>query len=140
MGKLNKLDLENICRGLVSVFQGVLSWQWDRRFETILAEFAVDNKNNIRLILDQYLGNTWDSSTIGGAPGMVQTITDRLGGLMAGQLLFTSDPGLDTLVFCAWWPWGDGKTISIRLAPAFAKSLDLEKAEQINRFRGWFEL
>ena len=138
--KKNKVDLENVWRELARVFQGVLSWQWESRFETILAEFAVDNKNSIRSILEQYLGNTWDSSTIGNAPGIVQTITDQLGGLMPGQLLFTSDPGLDTLMFCAWWPWGDGKTISIRLAPAYEKSLDLEKAEQINRFRGWFEL
>ena len=133
-------NLENVCRELASTFQGVLSWQWDSRFETILAEFAVDDKGSIRSILERYLSNIWDSSTIGQAPGSVQKITRHLGGLMSGQLLFASDPNLDTFMFCAWWPWGDAKTISIRLAPAGRKLADSYKAEQNERFRAWFGL
>ena len=36
----NKSGLENACKELWSGFQGVLSWKWDSRFETVLAEFA----------------------------------------------------------------------------------------------------
>jgi hypothetical protein len=68
----------------------------------------------------------------------VRIINSHLGGLMPGQLLFTSDPNQDALIFCAWWPWGDGKTISIRVGLYYMKLSDSEKAEQINHLKGWF--
>jgi hypothetical protein len=140
MNQQNKESLENVYKQLALAFDGVLSWKWDNRFETILAEFTADNKDRIRSTLEQYLGHTWDSSTVANAPLIVQTVTNRLGGLMPGQLFFTSDPDLEPFMFGAWWPWGDGQTISIRLAPAGEKSSDSETAEQISRFRDWFDL
>ena len=138
MQDLNKSNLESVCRELLTAFQGILSWKWDNWIETVLAEFGVDNKDNIRAILERYLGSSWDSSNIGKAPDIVQVINSNLGGLKPGQLLFTSDPSQDAIVFCAWWPWGDGKTISIRIAPLYMKLLDSEKAEQIQLFKRWF--
>lgn len=65
-------------------------------------------------------------------------INSNLGGLMSGQLLFTSDPNQDAFIFCAWWPWGDGKTISIRVVPSYEKLLDSEKTKQTQLFKDWF--
>ena len=138
MDDANKSDLENDCKELLNAFRGVLSWKWDGRFETVLAEFGVDNKDSIRAILERYLRITWDSSNIGNAPDVVRTINDRLGRLRTGQLLFTSDPNREAFIFCAWWPWGGGKTISIRIAPSFKKISDSEKAEKIQLFKEWF--
>ena len=138
MQDLKQSDLEGVCRELLSEFQGILSWKWDSRLETVLAEFGVDDKDSIRAILERYLGITWDSSTIDNAPDIVQMINGNLGGLMSGQLLFTSDPDRGAFIFCAWWPWGDGKTISIRLSPSYKTPYDSEEAEQIQLFRGWF--
>jgi len=134
----NKSGLENDCKELFSVFQGVLSWKWDSRFETVLAEFRAGNKGSIRSILERHLSITWDISNIDNAPDIVRTINSHLGGLRSGQLLFTSDPNRDAFIFCAWWPWGDGKTISIRIAPSYKKLLDSEKVEKIQLFKGWF--
>jgi len=138
MQDLNKSDLENVCRELLSAFKGVFSWKWDSWLETVLAEFGVDNKDSTRAILERYLSSTWNSSNIGKAPDIVQIINSNLGGLRSGQLLFTSDPSQDAIIFCAWWPWGDGKTISIRIAPLYMKLSDSEKAEQIQLFKRWF--
>jgi hypothetical protein len=140
MDALNLSELENACKELLSAFQGILSWQWDSRFETVLAAFSVDDKDRVREILEQYLNNTWDSSSIGKAPEIVQMIINQLGGLMSGQLLFTSDPNQENFIFCPWWPWGDGKTISIRIAPSHKKLADSEKAELIKLLKGWFGL
>ena len=140
MQDLNKSDLENVCRELLSAFQGIFSWKWDSWVESVLAEFGVDNKDSIRAILERCLSSTWNSSNIGNAPAIVQLINSNLGGLRSGQLLFTSDPSQDAIIFCAWWPWGDGKTISIRIAPLYMKLLDSEKAEQIQLFKRWFEI
>ena len=138
MDDANKSDLENDCKELLNAFRGVLSWKWDGRFETALAEFGADNKDSIRAILERYLGITWDSSNIGNAPVIVRTIDSHHGGLRPGQLLFTSDPNREAFIFCAWWPWGGGKTISIRIAPAYKKLSDSEKTEKIQQFKEWF--
>ena len=91
MNDFNNSDVEIVCRELLNSFQGVLSWKWDRRFETVLAEFGVESKENIRATLERSLSNIWDSSNVGNAPDRVRPIDSHLGGLWPGQLLFTSD-------------------------------------------------
>jgi len=140
MHDLNKSDLENICREFLSAFQGVLSWKWDSRFETVLAEFSVGNKDRVRAILERYLSIAWDSSNIGKAPDIVQMIVNDLGGLRPGQQLFVSGPNHDVFIYGVWWPWGDGKTISFRVAPYDKRLSDAEIAEFITLFKGWFGL
>ncbi len=138
MPDLNKSDIEKVCKDFSSAFQGVLTWQWDGRFDTVLAEFSVDDKDGVRDVLERHFSIVWDDSNIGKAPGIVQMITNDLGGLMSGQLLFTSDPDRDFFLFCAWWPWGDGESISIRIAPSCKKISDQEKAELSKSLKGWF--
>jgi hypothetical protein len=140
MHDLNQSDLESVCRECFMAFQGVLSWKWDSRFETALAEFSVDNKDSVREILGRYLSIAWDSSDIAKAPDALQMIASRLGGLRSGQLLFASDSSQKAFVFGAWWPWGNEKTISIRVAPLDKGLSDSEMAELIRLFKGWFGL
>jgi hypothetical protein len=140
MNDLNKSDIENVCRELLSASQGVLSWKWDSQFETVLAEFSVDNEDRVRAILECDLSIAWDKSTIRKAPDIVRTIVKNFGGLRSGQLLFTSDPNQDVIIFGVWWPWGGGKTISIRVAPFDKRLSDSEMAEFIKLFKGWFGL
>ena len=134
----DKNGIENGCKELWSAFKGVVSWKWDSRFETVLAEFGVGKNANVRAILERHLPIIWDGSNIASAPDVVRTILNLLGGLREGQLFLTSDPHGDAFIFCAWWPWGDGKTISIRIAPSYKQSSDPEKAEKARRLKGWF--
>jgi hypothetical protein len=131
-------DIERIARELASRFQGNLSWKWDRRFETALAEFKVDNKEAIRAILEQDLSVVWDGSTIGNAPDIVRDIEKHFGGLWPGQLLFTSDPKRNALIFGSWWPWGDGKEISLRIGPSYRTLPDSKRDEKVQLFKTWF--
>ncbi|SRR5258706_1967103 len=135
---LDKAEIKNICTALAGGFQGTLKWAWDRRFETVLAEFGVDRKDDIRAILEQSLKVTWDSANVGNAPEIVRAIDDLLGGLRPGQFLFTSDPQRDALIFCAWWPWGSGKEISLRVGPSYKNLSDAERADSLRQFKGWF--
>ena len=113
---LNKSDLEKICRELLSASWGVFSWRWDHRFEALLAEFSVDKKDEFRAILERDFSNVWDRSNIREAPDIVQMCSNNFGGLRSGQLLFTTDQSQDVFICGAWWPWGDKKTISLRIA------------------------
>jgi len=85
----------------LNAFQGVLSWKWDSRYDTVLAEFKTEDKESIRAILDKYLKITWNRSNIRNAPDVVKKINSPLGKLRSGQLLFTSDPSQDVFIFCA---------------------------------------
>ena len=138
MNKMNSSQTELLCKELSSAFQGLLSWKWDERFETALAEFKVENKARVHDELVRRLGNIWDVSNVETAPEAVQTIINAFGGMMPGQLLFTSDPEQEALVFCAWWPWGNGITISLRIAPFYQKPASPDADEAAEQLKEWF--
>lgn len=132
--------LENSFKDLADAFHGKIEWKWDGRFKTALGEFSADVKDDVLGILEQYLVSTWDSSSVKEAPAVVQEIKKNLGGLMSGQLLLLSDLNKAAFIFCAWWPWGNGTKVSIRIAP-FGKDLSDEEATALTTiFRGWFKI
>jgi len=134
----NKTELEDVCRELLNGFQGRLSWKWEDRFQVILATFGVDNRDDIRTVLGRSLEITWDSSNIESASEAVSVINRNFGGIRSGLQLFTSDPSQEAFIFCAWWPWGNGETISIRLGPYYKGTFDSDRTDQIQLFRSWF--
>ena len=113
---LKKSDLEKVSRKLLSASWEVFSWKWDQRFEAFLAEFSADKGDEFRAILERDFSKVWDCLNIREAPDIVKMCNNNFGGLRSGQLLFTTDPSQNVFVCGAWWPWGDGKTISLRIA------------------------
>ena len=138
MNDLNGSDMENTCEGLFGAFQGVLSWAWDSRFKTVLAEFSVDIEDSVRETLEHYFPMTWYTANIGESPDTLRFVNTHLGGLREKQLLFMSEPTLEGFIFCAWWPWCDGKTISIRISPFYYKLNELQMVELNKKLRYWF--
>ena len=127
---LTDSDIRLICENLFDAFRGLLSWKWDDWVGTILAEFDADNSAAVRAVLDKFLPISFDSANMKDAPAIVQALDKNLGGLRSGQLLFSSDPAKESFVFCAWWPWENGQTVSIRIAP-FDKHLSEEEESQL---------
>ena len=115
---------ERICRNLARELEKLVSWKWDGRFSAALAEFAGADSAVIRAIVERYMPNAWDSVTVAQAPDATQEIKRLLGGLMPGQLLMCSDEDQEVIVYSAWWPWGNGQTISIRISAASLESFD----------------
>ena len=111
--------IESICMGFANTFQGKLTWKWDGRFGAVLATCRTENKDDVQLARKSYLKTIWDNSNTDDAPDVVLDAISYFGGLMPGQLLFISDLNQDILLCCAWWPWGDGETVSIRVAPYY---------------------
>jgi len=132
MTDLEKANNEIICRQILDDFRGKLKWKWDDRMGTLLAEFNTDKEDDVRNILDRHLPFTWDSSNIKTAPRAVQSLSERLGGLWANQYLFISDLPDEALVFSAWWPWDNGNTISLRIAP-FSKNFEHPEKEDFKK-------
>ena len=132
--------LEVHFRDLAAAFSGVVEWKWDARFKTAVAEFDSVKKDEVLGILEQHLVSTWDSASVKEAPDVVQQVSKNLGGLTSGQLLLLTDSKQAAFIFCAWWPWGSGTRISIRIAP-FSKGLAEEEASALMAvFRGLFSI
>ena len=112
-------ELDTFCGDIISTFDGELTWKWDGRFNTVLIEFTSEYNDRIRSVIDQHLSSSWNSTNIGEAPEPVQALCSKMGSLRAGQILFTSDTGQDEFMYCAWWPWGSGTKVSIRIAPSY---------------------
>lgn len=127
---------EDICKDLFGALHG-WSWKWDDRFGAVLAEFGVADQVKVRDVLTRLFSCAWDRSTVDAAPDAVQAVKSHCGGLKPGQLLFTTDPGREGFIYCAWWPWGNGTSISLRLAPFSGKS---PGSERIKRFKACFGL
>ena len=139
MKNTGQTDNKTICKKLFHDFRDILSWKWDDWIGTFLAEFPTDQEQNIRAVLEKHLLNSWDSADIRQAPPIVQKLDAHLGGLRPTQLLFSSLPSQDVFVFCAWWPWGSGDTISLRIAPfdqGLSKPEEEEEIEQLKEFAG----
>ena len=135
---LNKSDLKEACKALLSDFDGVLSWKWDKDFEALLAEFSAKDQEKVSSILERHFSLKWDSDTIRKAPDVVKTNTGHLGDLRRGQMLFTSDPEGNVFIFVAWWPWDDSAVVSVRIASPGTESSDSEKAGFLTRIIDFF--
>jgi hypothetical protein len=132
MADRTRMGGEGLCGDLAEALVEILDWKWDGRFGTALAEFPLDKKGSVLEVLDRYLVGRWDSATIGEAPEIAQKVKGHLGGLMPGQLLFVSDVNDDSPIFCAWWPWGNGQTISIRIG-VFSETTNAEEKSVLTK-------
>jgi len=140
MSDLNQSDIEIICKQLFDEFRGVLSWKWDDWVGSIMTEFNVDKIEKVRVTLEKVFPISYDISNIDSAPQIVQTLDKHLGGLRSTQLLLTSHPSREALVFCAWWPWGSGKTISLRVAIFNRNISKSEEDKLIEQLKVWAEI
>ena len=129
------INVEEIFTDLIGNFKGILSWQWDDRFKTILAQFEIAEKETIENVLNRFMNISWNSENLSEAPEAIQNIISCLGGLMPEQLLLSSNPDKDALLYCAWWPWGNGQTISIRVAPSINNVGENEKNELLETLK-----
>lgn len=127
-------EAERICRDIARAGQGILSWEWDDRFEVALAAFSAEHEASVSKILEDELRVVWLASTLANAPACVRAIAKTMG-LREGQRLFATGDDGEATVFCAWWPWGGGKTISIRIGVATA-----EPATHADALKSWFDL
>jgi hypothetical protein len=105
-----------------------------------MAEFSSDDTDKVNDVMRQYLSNTWDISSINEAPEIAHLVNDKLGSLKKGQLLLASDTDQDACLLCAWWPWGNGGKVSIRVIPTCRRVDDEDIAELRSVFKSWFGL
>jgi len=110
-------DLKTACHALAKNCGPALAWSWDGRFGAALATFPATQAAAVLAAVSTVLPLRWDLGTIGQAASAVQAKVQAIGGLRDGQFVLATPADQDVLLVAAWWPWGGGQTISIRVFP-----------------------
>ena len=115
MAVRNAFEIEKICSRIYSECDSLVTWNWDDRFQAVLSEFPAEQEKDVVSVLERHFDSCWDEETIHYAPGKIRSVAKDLGELRQGQRLFSSDPDQEALLLGAFWPWQDGKRISLRI-------------------------
>ena len=97
-------------------------WSWDSRFETVASTFGTDLLTEAKTSAAMALPHVWTDKTLGTAPTALRDLAKKTGGVRAAQMLLSGDPHGILLPYGLWWPWEDGRTISLRIGIEGASS------------------
>lgn len=111
---LDKTDLRTACQTLIQNTSGHLAWQWDARFKMALISFAVSDAGLVEGWLAPVFAQIWDVDSLQVAPDLVHRLAHRLD-LREGQRIYATNTALRPVLYGAWWPWNNGRTISLRI-------------------------
>lgn len=128
---------KNLSDELVAA-SGGRPWKWDARFGAVLMEFGAGERDRMQATLRAHFSAVWDSNAIATAPAPAQALAVNYGGLRSGQLLFTVDLHAQDSLYGVWWPWGDGKTTSIRISMYCPGLPDAERESRIASLKARF--
>lgn len=103
-------------------------WEMDERLLAALVVFQKEDTEAIRKALETVFERQHDSSSIKKGSDSDKALAESLFGISGNQLLFILDDG-DLVLFGAWWPWGDGNKISLRIGIFTLNNDTLEKTE-----------
>ena len=131
-------EIETCCKGIITEANELLNWEWDGYIGAFLATFPIDQAQQIETVCTKYFMSQWDHESLCKAPPSVLAIAENLGGLRAAQRLLMTRPDQFVMAFGAWWPWGDGQTISLRIGLVTDDVPEHAKAELFNEFSEWF--
>jgi hypothetical protein len=127
-----------ICQAVRHGGDTILTWEWDDRFQAALSSFPRNHRSKIHAVLEESFGAGWDATSIRGAAPAVVQIAESFGGLWPGQELFVSAANRAVATCACWWPWGDGETISVRIALVTDSAPAAKRPALLAEFRKWF--
>ena len=127
----------DICGKIKTVLPVSSRWERDLRFSAVVAVFESDSSEIIFSALKASFYQEWSKKTVRKASARIKSIADSISGIEKGQTVFTTDDTTYPVLFAAWWPWGDGMNISLRVGISDS-SLNVEDIK--NHLAEWFEL
>lgn len=116
----------------------LFAWERDDRYCAVLAVFGTENLDKALKILVGVFGWGRAPEDLHSASGRLQGVVEALGGMRRGQIIFSFEPVDGPTLFCAWWPWGDGSRITIRVGLHAADGTAAEYAAFANRLHDCF--
>lgn len=108
-------QLDCYAKEVIEALSPMVKWKYDDFHKVMLAEFSVDKQDQVLFTLQQVLPVHWDAKTIKKAPAQVKHYAGSFSKLIRQQKLFSSNIEHHPKIMAAWWPWGHGATVSIRV-------------------------
>jgi hypothetical protein len=100
---------------IIEALSPMVKWKYDDFHKVMLAEFSVDKQDQVLFTLQQVLPVNWDAKSIKKAPNQVKHYAGSFSKLIRQQKLFCTNIEQHPKVMAAWWPWGHGATVSVRI-------------------------
>ena len=138
--KSSTFDTEAFFKSLNAALAGLMSWSWDDRYDTVVGQFRRQNAEQVIDVLERHFTAMWDPAVIETASEIEQEVNRQLGGIETGQALYTTDPNVGIIAFCAWWRWSDGKHFSLRIGASSFLPKGSATAEELARLREIFHV
>ena len=108
-------QIQTYGKDVIEALSLIVKWKYDDFHNVMLAEFSVDKQDQVMFTLQQVLPVNWDAKSIRKAPAEVKHYAGSFSKLVKQQKLFSSNIEHHPKVMAAWWPWGHGATVSLRL-------------------------
>ena len=117
------------------------AWDFDSRFNSLLIVFDSAIMNRIMHSLDDGFANRWDRVNIKKASRSIKKLVKTIYGIESGQFIFSEEnEDHDMALYAAWWPWGNGEQISLRIS-IFSPQKNLLSDNEIKEYLvEWFDL
>ena len=131
---------KQICTRISSAIPDSYQWQWDTRFNVALVVIDKQNMPSILSLISQEFNQKWNDANIDNAPEVIMDVVNNIFGIQPGQILFSSDDRNDLILLAAWWPWGNGINISLRIGLFQPKTEMISQPEVEALLREWFSL
>ena len=131
-------EMEIYCRDIARDTRSLVNWEWDDKYMTIQGKFSKKEKGALFTILKRTFHSLWNTKTLKKAPETITRIVESLGGIKEGQYMFFSDPGLEIMIYGAWWPWVTGDRFTVRLGIVTENIPDEEDLLIKRLFHTWF--
>lgn len=133
-----KDNLHNLSLEFASALGNDVQWQWDDKFNAVLLHIDAKQKEKVVGILERYFSDYWNILVEEELPPAIETVMLSFSGMRPEQLLFSSDTNEQEFLYCAWWPWQDGNTTSLRIASYMNELPEDIKQQRIAQIKQWF--
>lgn len=90
-------------------------WTFDNRFDCVASTFGADFAPQAKQLITSVLPHVWTDVTLVTSTPVIAHVAERTGGLRSGQFIFAAAPVGRVTAYGLWWPWEEGRTVSLRI-------------------------
>ncbi|MFI5300377.1 MAG: hypothetical protein ACHREM_20000 [Polyangiales bacterium] len=100
-------------------------WSFDGRVQCVASTFDAEFAPQAKLLIETVLPHVWTERTLATASPLIARVASRTGGIRSTQMIFGADPIGHVTAYGLWWPWEEGRTISLRIGVEGGSSNDV---------------
>ncbi len=116
------------------------NWTWDEEFSTALVVFDKDDSSPILSIVTKEFNHQWDFFNIDDSDEHIKAFFENAFGLIPGQKIYACEEDSGMMLFAAWWPWGNGEKVSLRIGIFSPEEYAFSGDESWEHLTTWFAI